>query len=49
MTIKDLKAKLSNLDDNYTITMKKSDGTEMEITSASQQGDHFTFRTDASK
>jgi hypothetical protein len=49
MTIKDLKAKLSNMDDNYTITMQKSDGTEIDITKASQQGEHFTFWTDSSR
>ena len=48
MTIKDLKTKLSNMDDNYTITLKKSDGTQMDITDASQEGNHLTFWTDTS-
>jgi hypothetical protein len=47
MTIKDLKAKLSSIDDSYTLTLQKPDGTEMDITKASQQGDHFTFWTDS--
>jgi hypothetical protein len=47
MTIKDLKAKLSSMDDSYTLTLQKSDGTEMKITKASQQGDHLTFWTDS--
>jgi hypothetical protein len=47
MTIKDLKAKLSSIDDSYTLTLQKSDGTQMDITKASQQGDHFTFWTDS--
>jgi len=46
MTIKDLKAKLNSLDDSYTITMQKPDGTQMDITNASQQGRHFTFFMD---
>lgn len=49
MTIKDLKAKLSSVDDSYTLTMQKSDGTQMDITEASQQGNHFTFWTDIAK
>jgi hypothetical protein len=48
MTIKDLKAQLSSLDDSYTINLQKSDGTKMEITKASQEGHHFTFWTDSS-
>ena len=48
MTIKDLKAKLSNMDDNYTLTMQKSDGTQMKITKDSMEGDHLTFWTDSS-
>lgn len=47
MTIKDLKARLSSLDDDCTITLQKSDGTQMDITKASRQGDHFTFWTDS--
>ena len=47
MTIKDLKAKLSSVDDSYKITLQKSDGTQMDITKASQQGDHFTFWIDS--
>jgi hypothetical protein len=49
MTIKDLKAKLNSLDDSYTITLKQSDGSQMDITKASQEGNHFTFWTDSSK
>jgi len=49
MTIKDLKAKLSSIDDSYTITLQKSDGSQMDITRASQEGKHFTFWTDSSK
>jgi hypothetical protein len=49
MTIKDLKAKLSSIDDNYTITLQKPDGTQMDITRASQVGEHFTFWADSSK
>lgn len=49
MTIKDLKAKLSSIDDSYTLTMQRSDGTQMEITEASPQGTHFTFWTDSDK
>ena len=48
MTIKDLKSKLSSMDDSYTITLKKSDGTQMDITKASQEGKHLTFWTDSS-
>lgn len=48
MTIKELKEQLSNLDDNYTITLQKRDGTQADITKASQDGDHFTFWTDSS-
>jgi hypothetical protein len=49
MTIKDLKAKLSSIDDSYTIMLQKPDGTQTDITRASQEGKHFTFRTDGSK
>jgi hypothetical protein len=49
MTIKDLKAKLSSVDDSYTISIQKSDGTEMKITRANQEGKHFTFWTDSAK
>lgn len=49
MTIKDLKAKLSSVDDKYTITLQKPDGTQMDITRASQEGQHFTLWTDSSK
>ncbi|GAC1499454.1 MAG: hypothetical protein NVS1B10_02180 [Candidatus Saccharimonadales bacterium] len=48
MTVRDLKDKLSSLDDDYTINVQRSDGTQMEITEASQEGDHFTFWTDSS-
>lgn len=47
MTIKDLKAKLSSIDDSYKITLQKPDGTQMDITKADQQGDHFTFWTES--
>jgi hypothetical protein len=43
MTIKDLKAKISGMDDSSTITMQKTDGTQIDITRASQQGDHLTL------
>jgi len=43
MTIKDLKAKMSGMDENCTITMQKSDGTQMDISAASQQGDHLAL------
>ena len=43
MTIKDLKAKMSGMDENCTITMQKLDGTQMDITTASQQGDHLAL------
>ena len=46
MTIKDLKTKLSSVDDSYTITLQKADGTQMDIANASQQGNHFTFFLD---
>lgn len=46
MTIRDLKAKLSSMDDNYIVTMQRPDGTEMDINKAGQQGDHFTFFMD---
>jgi hypothetical protein len=49
MTIKDLKAKLGSIDDSYTITLQKSDGSQIDITRASQEGKHFTFWTDSSK
>jgi hypothetical protein len=49
MTIKDLKAKLSGMDDSYTITLQKSDGTQMDIKKADQQGNHLTFRVDSTK
>ena len=48
MTIKELKDKLSSMDDSYTINLQKSDGTQMDITEVSQQGNHFTFWTDSS-
>jgi hypothetical protein len=48
MTVRDLRAKLSNMDDNYTITMQKADGTQKDITDVSQQGDHLAFMTDGS-
>ncbi len=47
MTVKDLKAKLSSLDDSCTLTLRKPDGSEMDITKASLQGKHFTFWTDS--
>ena len=43
MTIKDLKAKISGMDDNCTITMQKPDGTQMDVTTASQQGNHLAL------
>jgi hypothetical protein len=46
MTIKDLKAKLSTMDDSYTITLQKPDGTQKDITKVSKQGNHITFSTD---
>jgi hypothetical protein len=49
MTIKDLKSKLSSMDDSYTITLQKADGTQMDITKADQQGDHFTFWVESAK
>jgi hypothetical protein len=48
MTIKDLKAKLSSIDDSYTLTLQKADGTQMDIVKASQEGKHFTFWTGSS-
>lgn len=48
MTIKDLKSKLSTMDDSYTITLQKSDGTQSDITKADLQGNHLTFWTDRS-
>lgn len=48
MTIKDLKSHLSSMDDSCMITLQKSDGTQMDITKASQQGDHLTLWTDSS-
>jgi hypothetical protein len=48
MTIKDLKTKLSSMDDSYKITLKKSDGTQVDITKVSQEGKHFAFWTDSS-
>jgi hypothetical protein len=47
MTIKDLKAKLSSIDDSYTVTVQKKDGTQKDITKAETQGDHFTFWIDS--
>jgi len=47
MTIKDLKAKLSSADDSSTITLQKPDGTQMDITRAGQEGDHFTLWIDS--
>jgi|GEM_PF-1581702 len=47
MTIKDLKATLSSLNDSYTLTIQKPDGTHMDITKASQEGKHLTFWTDS--
>ncbi len=49
MTIKDLKTQLSSMDDSCTITLQKSDGTQMDITRASKQGDHLTLWADSSK
>jgi hypothetical protein len=46
MTIKDLKAKMSGMDDSCTITMQKSDGTQMDITNASQEDNHLTLFLD---
>jgi hypothetical protein len=46
MTIKELKAKISGMDDNSKITMQKSDGTQLDISKASQEGDHLTFFLD---
>jgi hypothetical protein len=48
MTIKDLKNKLSRIDDSYTIALQKTDGTRMAITKASVEGKRFTFWTDSS-
>ncbi len=48
MTIKDLKTHLNSLDDSCMITLQKSDGTQMDITRASKQGDKLTFWTDSS-
>jgi hypothetical protein len=48
MTIRDLKSQLSSMDDSYIITLKGSDGTQMDITKASQEGNHLTFWTDSS-
>ena len=48
MTIKDLKAKLSNMDDSYTVTLQKRDGSQKDITKVSQEGNHITFQTDSS-
>lgn len=48
MTIKDLKTQLESMDENYIITLQKQDGTQMDITKASQQGSHLTFWTDSS-
>ena len=48
MTVKDLRAKLNNMDDSYTITMQKADGTQKDITNVSQQGAHLTFMIDGS-
>ncbi len=47
MTIKDLRDHLSNLDDSCMITLQKSDGTEMDIAGASEQGDHLILWTDS--
>lgn len=48
MTIRELKDKLRNMDDDYKIAMQRPDGTQLEITGAGQQGDHFTFWSDSS-
>lgn len=48
MTIKDLKSHLNSMDDNCMITLQKSDGTQMDITNASQQGDRLTLWTESS-
>lgn len=47
MTIKDLKATMSSMDDSYTITLQKADGTQMDIKKADQQGNHLTFWVDS--
>jgi hypothetical protein len=49
MTIKDLKAKMSDMDDSDKITLQKADGTQMDIKKAAQQGDHLTFWVDTPK
>lgn len=47
MTIRDLKNQLSSIDDNCTIALQKPDGTQLDITGASQQGDRLTFWTES--
>lgn len=46
MTVRELKDMISTLDDSYTVTMQTPDGMQRDITTASQQGDRFTFWTD---
>ncbi len=43
MTIRDLKTKLNTMDDNSMIMMQSTDGTQMEITNATQEGDNLTL------
>ncbi len=43
MTIRDLKAKLSSVDENATITLQKPDGTMVDIARVGQEGSNFTF------
>lgn len=47
MTVRDLKDKLNEMDDSCMLTLQTPDGTQREITKASQQGDYFTFWTDS--
>ena len=48
MTVRDLRAKLNNMDDSYMITMQGADGMQKDITDVSQQGNNLTFMTDSS-
>lgn len=46
MTIKELKNKLRDMDDSYIVNLQKPDGTQIDITKVSQQGNHLTFILD---
>jgi hypothetical protein len=43
MTIKDLRDKLQDMDDSYTVVLQKPDGTKMGVTKVSMLGDQLAI------